>query len=57
MAGHYVLYTPPTCHPESSEWSVDVMGGRFFLLPVVRMTVLRQAFLRKRGYLGRASGI
>jgi hypothetical protein len=40
MAGHY---TPPTCHPERSEGSVNVMGGRFFLPTVVRMTVLGQA--------------
>ena len=33
MTGHYVPCTPPTCHPERSEGSVDVMGGRFFLPP------------------------
>jgi len=49
MAGHYVPFTPPTCHPERREGSVNVMGGRFFLHPVVRMTVLRQARKRRLG--------
>jgi hypothetical protein len=40
MAGQYVPYTPPTCHRERSEGSVDVMGGRFFLPAIVRITVL-----------------
>ena len=52
MADHYVPFTPPTCHPERSEASVNVMGGRFFLPPVVRMTVLRQVTSREKALLG-----
>ena len=53
MAGHYVPYTPPICHPERREGSVNVMGGRFFLPPVVRMTVLRRMpTSREKGLLG-----
>jgi hypothetical protein len=52
MAGQHVLYMPPTCHPERSEGSVNVMGGRFFLPPVVRMTVLRQVTSREKALLG-----
>jgi len=40
---------PPTYHPERSEESVDVMGGIFFLPPVVRMTALRQVPLEGEG--------